>query len=65
MMGFMTAVTKLLDPQAMRKAVTASVPKGTEELNLRAFDRGYEYGVRLTGGDARLGLSTEVDARLA
>jgi 2-oxoglutarate ferredoxin oxidoreductase subunit gamma len=52
MMGFMTAVTKLLDPDAMRKAVTASVPKGTEDLNLRAFERGYEYGVKVMGGDA-------------
>jgi 2-oxoglutarate ferredoxin oxidoreductase subunit gamma len=49
MMGFMTAVTKLLDPEAMRRAVTASVPKGTEDLNLRAFDSGYEYGVKVTG----------------
>ncbi len=45
MMGFMTAVTKLIDPEAMRKAVIASVPKGTEELNLKAFDKGYVYGL--------------------
>jgi len=43
MMGYMTAVTKLIDKEAMRKAVQASVPKGTEELNLKAFDKGYEY----------------------
>lgn len=49
MMGFMCAVTELVRPEAMRQAVTASVPKGTEELNLRAFDRGYEYGRSLAG----------------
>ncbi len=49
MMGFMTAVTGLLGLESMRKAVTASVPKGTEELNLKAFDRGYEYGMKLMG----------------
>jgi 2-oxoglutarate ferredoxin oxidoreductase subunit gamma len=49
MMGFMTAVTNLLDPEAMRKAVTASVPKGTEELNLRAFEEGYKYGLNAMG----------------
>jgi len=50
MMGFTTAVTKLLEPEAMRKAVTASVPKGTEELNLKAFNRGYEFGLNLIAG---------------
>lgn len=47
MAGFMTAVTKVIDPDAMRKAVTASVPKGTEELNLKAFNKGYEYGINM------------------
>lgn len=47
MMGFMTAVTKLIDTEAMRKAVIASVPKGTEELNLKAFDKGFEYGLEM------------------
>jgi Pyruvate/2-oxoacid:ferredoxin oxidoreductase gamma subunit len=26
------------------KAVKSSVPRGTEDLNLRAFRKGYEYG---------------------
>jgi 2-oxoglutarate ferredoxin oxidoreductase subunit gamma len=46
MMGFTTAITGIVDAEAMRKAVTASVPKGTEELNLSAFNKGYEYGVK-------------------
>jgi 2-oxoglutarate ferredoxin oxidoreductase subunit gamma len=44
MMGFLTAVAGLVSPEAMRKAVLASVPKGTEEMNLKAFEKGYEYG---------------------
>jgi len=44
MVGFFGAVTKMIDPDALRKAVVDSVPPGTEDLNLRAFDRGYEYG---------------------
>lgn len=52
MMGFMTAVTDLVSPEAMRKAVKASVPKGTEQLNLNAFDRGYEYGLKVKGREA-------------
>jgi Pyruvate/2-oxoacid:ferredoxin oxidoreductase gamma subunit len=30
--------------EALRKAVKASVPAGTESLNLTAFDRGYTFG---------------------
>ncbi len=49
MMGFFSAVTDIAGKDAMRKAVQMSVPKGTEELNLKAFDRGWEYGMRLIG----------------
>ncbi len=45
MMGFLAAVTDIVSVDAMRKAVEASVPKGTEELNLRAFDRGRDCGL--------------------
>jgi len=43
MVGFFAAVTGLVSRDAMRAAVKASVPAGTEELNLRAFDRGYAH----------------------
>ncbi|MBX6354143.1 MAG: 2-oxoacid:acceptor oxidoreductase family protein [Thermoflavifilum sp.] len=45
MVGFFGAVTRLIDPEALRKAVADSVPPGTEKLNLRAFDKGFEYGL--------------------
>jgi 2-oxoglutarate ferredoxin oxidoreductase subunit gamma len=41
MVGFFTAATKLVPRDAMREAVRNSVPPGTEELNLRAFDAGW------------------------
>ncbi len=44
MVGFFTAVTRLLEPDAVRKAVADSVPKNFRELNLQAFERGFEYG---------------------
>jgi 2-oxoglutarate ferredoxin oxidoreductase subunit gamma len=47
MLGFFCAVTDILPMEALRKAVETSVPKGTEELNLKAFDRGYQYGIEL------------------
>jgi 2-oxoglutarate ferredoxin oxidoreductase subunit gamma len=43
MVGFLTAVTRMAAREVMRDAVAASVPAGTEELNLKAFDRGYEH----------------------
>lgn len=43
MVGFFAAVTKLVPREAFRNAVKESVPAGTEELNLKAFDAGYAY----------------------
>jgi 2-oxoglutarate ferredoxin oxidoreductase subunit gamma len=45
MVGFFAAVTGLLAPDSIRKAVADSVPPATRELNLRAFDKGFEFGV--------------------
>ncbi len=44
MVGFFTAVTRLLEPEAVRKAVADSVPPSFLELNVKAFERGFEYG---------------------
>jgi 2-oxoglutarate ferredoxin oxidoreductase subunit gamma len=49
MLGFFGAVGGVVKMEALRKAVETSVPKGTEELNLKAFDKGYEYGMELIG----------------
>ncbi len=47
MTGFFAAVTGLINVDAMRKAVEVSVPPGTEDLNLRAFQKGFDYGLSL------------------
>lgn len=44
MIGFITAVTKVTSPDAARRTVSVSVPKGTEEMNIKAFDKGYDFG---------------------
>ena len=44
MVGFFTAVTHLLDADAVRKAVADSVPPSFCNLNLKAFEKGFEYG---------------------
>jgi len=45
MVGFMTAVTAVISEKAAKDAVLKSVPKGTEEMNLKAFTKGYDYGL--------------------
>ncbi len=44
MVGFFTAITHLLEPDAVRQAIASSVPPNFKELNLKAFERGWEYG---------------------
>ena len=43
MLGFLAAVTDVASPGAIKQAVLDSVPKGTEELNGRAFEMGLQY----------------------
>ena len=45
MVGFFTAVTQLLEPDAVRQAVADSVPSSFRDLNLKAFEKGYQYGI--------------------
>jgi len=44
MVGFIAAMTELASPESVRKAIQDSVPKGTEPLNLKAFEIGVQYG---------------------
>jgi len=47
MLGAFASVTNLIDVETLRKSVLDNVPKGTEKLNLAAFEKGYNYGKRL------------------
>ncbi|UCG92770.1 MAG: 2-oxoacid:acceptor oxidoreductase family protein [candidate division WOR-3 bacterium] len=47
MLGFFTAVADVVTYDAMKKAIPSSVPEKAVDLNLKAFDRGYEYGKEL------------------
>jgi 2-oxoglutarate ferredoxin oxidoreductase subunit gamma len=47
MLGAFVAITGVLDENAVREAVKDNIPRGTEELNLAAFQKGYEYGKSL------------------
>jgi 2-oxoglutarate ferredoxin oxidoreductase subunit gamma len=50
MVGFFAAVSGLVTKEEMRSAVEHSVPAGTEELNLKAFDAGWDYFQKEYGG---------------
>jgi 2-oxoglutarate ferredoxin oxidoreductase subunit gamma len=50
MVGFFAAVTQLLEPESVRKAVADSVPSGFRDLNLQAFDKGHAYGMQSLSG---------------
>jgi 2-oxoglutarate ferredoxin oxidoreductase subunit gamma len=56
MVGFFCAVTGLLDPDAVRKAVADSIPSALRKLNLDAFEKGFEYGLTM-----KLNGDTEAD----
>ena len=45
MLGFLTAVTDIISLEAIKKSVLASVPTSTQELNLKALEHGYSYGL--------------------
>jgi 2-oxoglutarate ferredoxin oxidoreductase subunit gamma len=43
MLGFFVKATDIIRYSSVKKAVETSVPKGTEKLNLKAFETGYNY----------------------
>jgi len=50
MLGFLTSVTGVVSVDAARDAVVESVPKGTEEMNMTAFNKGHDYGLSVLKG---------------
>jgi len=52
MLGFVAANTAAVSFEALRDAVINSVPKGTEDLNQKAFERGYTFGVEMLQAEA-------------
>jgi len=43
MLGSLTKITNIVSKEAMEKAILDSVPKGTGEKNILAFEKGYNY----------------------
>jgi len=47
MLGSFNAVTNVVSKSSMEKAVAESVPPRFIDLNLKAFEKGYQYGLSL------------------
>jgi 2-oxoglutarate ferredoxin oxidoreductase subunit gamma len=47
MLGALTAITKIVTPEAMKNAIFRNIPKGTEDTNTEAFEKGFQYGSKL------------------
>ena len=55
MLGFFGAVAGVLKRESLRKSVEDSIPSAFLDLNLKAFDQGYDYGLRhLLSGPLRV-----------
>lgn len=49
MMGALQEITQAVSKESLKKALLSSIPKGYEELNIRALEKGYELGAKLGG----------------
>ncbi len=49
MIGAFVSITRLLDENAVKESIKENIPKGTEELNLAAFEKGFEFGKKQVG----------------
>jgi 2-oxoglutarate ferredoxin oxidoreductase subunit gamma len=47
MLGFFTAITEVVSAEAMKKALPGLVPDRFLDLNIKAFDKGYDYGLEI------------------
>jgi 2-oxoglutarate ferredoxin oxidoreductase subunit gamma len=53
MLGFFTAVTNLIKPESAKKAIQSSFRERLVDINLKAFDKGYQYGQENLGKGAK------------
>jgi 2-oxoglutarate ferredoxin oxidoreductase subunit gamma len=51
-LGYFTAVTGLVSPEAMKKALPGLVPERFLKINLAAFEKGYQHGIAHSVGTA-------------
>lgn len=45
-LGFLAAKSDIVSYEALKDSILDSIPQGTEEFNTKAFELGYNYGVK-------------------
>jgi 2-oxoglutarate ferredoxin oxidoreductase subunit gamma len=45
MLGFLAAESDIVSYEALKDSILDSIPQGTEDFNMKAFELGYNYGV--------------------
>lgn len=53
MLGFFAAVTKIVTPEAIKKALPGLVPSRYLDTNIKAFDKGFNYGLEILEKEAQ------------
>ena len=56
MVGFVTTIANIISMDATRNTVSESVPRGTEEQNIKAFIKGCDYGLATLKGKKKKAL---------
>lgn len=59
MLGFFTAVTRIVKRESMEKAIETSVKPKFVPLNLKSFNTGYDYAAAYAEALAETGIQTE------
>lgn len=49
MLGFLAAMSDVASMESLRESVLDSIPAGTEDINTKAFELGYKYGIEHGG----------------
>jgi len=49
MLGFLTAASDIVSAEALKSSILNSIPAGTESVNMKAFELGYNYGIEHGG----------------
>jgi 2-oxoglutarate ferredoxin oxidoreductase subunit gamma len=44
-LGFLAAISDVVSYKALKSSILDSIPQGTEDFNMKAFELGYNYGV--------------------
>jgi 2-oxoglutarate ferredoxin oxidoreductase subunit gamma len=52
MLGALAALGGVVTYESLKESVVSSIPAGTEELNLAAFNKGFDYAQSLLKPDA-------------